>query len=160
MRIVTIGGYGFDQHRFIEALSAADVDTFIDIRQRRGVRGARYSFPNSKKLQAVLATAGIDYIYLRELAPTQAVREVQKKRDAQSGILKRARSSLSDEFIEAYKTEILDNFDVAVFQAALGENAKVVAFFCVEGPPEACHRSLVAEKLGRNLSISVEHIRP
>jgi uncharacterized protein (DUF488 family) len=160
MRLVTIGGYGFDERRFIEALRAAGVDTFVDVRQRRGLRGRRYAFLNSKRLQAALADAGIRYVHLRDLAPTQAVREVQKKHDTETGTEKRARTRLSPEFIEAYKSEVLDGFDIETFRSRVGNNAKVVALFCVEGQPEACHRSLIAERLGRDLGFEVEHIRP
>ena len=160
MRVVTIGGYGFDERGFIDALRAADVDTFVDVRQRRGLRGRRYAFLNSNRLQAALADAGIRYVHLRELAPTQAVRDVQKKRDAESGTEKRARTRLSPEFVEAYKSEVLDGFDVAAFDAAVGHDARVVAIFCVEGEPEACHRSLVADRLSRELDVQVDHVRP
>ena len=45
-RVVTIGAYGFSADRFFAALREAGVDTFLDIRQRRGVRGAEYAFAN------------------------------------------------------------------------------------------------------------------
>jgi len=35
-----------------------------------------------------------------------------------------------------------------------------VALFCVEREPAACHRSLLAERLGKDLGIEVEHIIP
>ncbi len=47
MRIVTIGGYGFTEDAFINALKGAGVDAFVDIRQRRGMRGSKYAFLNS-----------------------------------------------------------------------------------------------------------------
>ena len=62
IKIVTIGVYGFDEAGFFEALRKAEVDTFCDIRSRRGVRGATYAFANSMRLQARLASLGIRYI--------------------------------------------------------------------------------------------------
>ncbi|MFN2179799.1 MAG: hypothetical protein ACK2UV_09955, partial [Candidatus Promineifilaceae bacterium] len=56
--IVTIGVYGFDETTFFQALKDAGVDTFCDIRRRRGVRGSRYAFANSKRLQKRLAELG------------------------------------------------------------------------------------------------------
>ena len=55
-----------------------------------------------------------------------------------------------------------ENLDKAVARVrdAAREGAQVVCLFCVEGIPEACHRSLVAEKLSRDLGLPVEHIRP
>jgi hypothetical protein len=36
----------------------------------------------------------------------------------------------------------------------------VVALFCVEREPAACHRSLVAARLSRDLGLDVEHLGP
>ena len=40
LELLTIGVYGFDPGGFFGALSAAGVDTFCDVRSRRGVRGS------------------------------------------------------------------------------------------------------------------------
>ena len=42
-RIVTVGVYGFNEATFFAALRATGVDTFCDIRLRRGVRGREYA---------------------------------------------------------------------------------------------------------------------
>ena len=42
----------------------------------------------------------------------------------------------------------------------LEEDTQVVALFCVEKEPEACHRSLVADKLAKELKLEVENIVP
>ncbi len=67
---VTIGVYGFDEAGFFQALQDAGVDTFCDIRRRRGVRGSAYAFANSQRLQGRLAELGIRYIYRSDLAPS------------------------------------------------------------------------------------------
>lgn len=160
MRLVTIGGYGFDEVRFLAALREAGVDTFVDVRQRRGLRGSQYAFLNSSRLQASLRAAGIRYIHLRELAPTDAVRALQKESDAATETAKRTRSQLSAGFVDAYREQILDRFSIGDFTNAVGDRAEVVALFCVEGVPEACHRSLIAERLAKATGAAVEHIRP
>jgi len=160
MQIVTIGGYGYDQAGFISALRRAQIDTFVDVRQRRGVRGRQYAFLNSSRLQGALAEIGIRYLHLKDLAPTQSVRDIQKRIDTETGTKKRDRSRLSPEFVRAYEAEVLGAFDPAVFEREIGADAKVVALFCVEGQPEACHRSLVADRLARELGVHVEHVRP
>jgi len=48
LEFVTIGVYGWDAERFFAALKAAQVDTFCDIRDRRGVRGAEYAFATAR----------------------------------------------------------------------------------------------------------------
>ena len=77
-RIVTIGVYGFTEAAFFQALLDAGVDSFCDVRARRGVRGSRYAFSNSRRLQARLADLGIEYHHFPNLAPTAEIREIQK----------------------------------------------------------------------------------
>ena len=69
-RIATIGVYCFTAATFIDTLERADVTLLIDVRQRRGVRGAQFAWANSRRLQASLAAAEIAYSHHVELAPT------------------------------------------------------------------------------------------
>lgn len=157
-RIVTIGVYGYDENAFFQALTNAGVDTFCDIRQRRGMRGAKYAFVNSQHLQKRLRELGIQYFHFRNLAPSQTVRELQKTIDRTTGIGKRTRAELSMEFIEGYHEECLATFDAEGFIEKLGESVKVVALFCVEREPAACHRSLLAQRLAQDLGLDIHHI--
>ncbi len=160
IKIVTIGVYGFDESSFFDALCEAEVDTFCDIRSRRGVRGATYAFVNSMRLQARLAELGIRYIHRKDLGPTKAVREKQTAADKATKTAKRKRMALAEAFIEAYHTECLAAFAPQSLLDELESDAKVVALFCVETAPEACHRSLVADKLAKTLNLEVEDILP
>lgn len=155
----TIGVYGTTEGAFFDALQAAGVDMFCDIRRRRGVRGPEYAFVNSNRLQSALAERSIGYVHLLSLAPTNEVREGQYEVDRQTGTGKRDRSVLSPEFAEAYRDACLADFDAAAFVEQFGE-AKRVVLFCVEREAAACHRSLLAERLQRDLSISVVHLVP
>lgn len=158
-RIVTIGVYGFEEEAFFKALREEGVDTFCDIRARRGVRGSAYAFANSARLQRRLGEMGIRYVHYKQLAPSQSVRDRQNQADKKLGVGKRARKALGEAFIEAYQEERLADFDPTGFIEELGA-ARVVCLFCVEGAPEACHRSLVAGKLSHDLGLPVRHIRP
>ena len=160
IKIITIGVYGFDESSFFEALRKAEVDTFCDIRSRRGVRGATYAFANSMQLQARLVELGIRYIHRKDLGPTKAVREKQAAADKATKIAKRKRTALGEAFIEAYHTECLAAFEPQNLIDELASDARVVALFCVEKVPEACHRSLVADKLAKTLNLEVEDILP
>ena len=160
IKIITIGVYGFDESSFFEALRKAEVDTFCDIRSRRGVRGATYAFANSMRLQARLAELGIRYIHRKDLGPTKVVREKQAAADKATKIAKRKRTALGEAFIEAYHTECLAAFEPQNLLDELASDARVVALFCVEKVPEACHRSLVADKLAKTLNLEVEDILP
>lgn len=157
-RILTIGVYGSTKESFFAALQNANVDTFCDIRQRRGVRGSDYIYANSKRLQEHLAELGIRYLHFKELAPSRAVREQQYAVDKETKTGKRNRSQLSPEFIAAYGQECLAHFDPHHFLEQLPEDAKVVVLFCVEKDAEACHRSLVAARLHQAVGAEVGHL--
>jgi uncharacterized protein (DUF488 family) len=159
-RIVTIGVYGFDKDSFFQALLDAKVDTFCDIRMRRGMRGSEYAFVNSTKLQQELSELGIKYVHVKDLAPNQNIRDKQKQEDEKLGIAKRSRASLGRTFIRAYEHECLSHFNTEEFLNELGENTQVIGLFCVERDPEACHRSLAASRIAHDLQLQVEHIRP
>lgn len=160
IKIVTIGAYGFTAESFFEALQTARVDVFYDIRWRRGVRGAEYAFVNAQRLQAHLESLGIAYIPRRDLAPPPEIRGKQIKADKAGKVAKRKRTSLSPEFVSGYQEVILSDFDVAKFLSKLPERTRVVALFCVEREPSACHRSLLAEMLSRADGVEVEHLLP
>ncbi len=161
MQIVSIGVYGFSEEAFFEKLRIAGVDTFCDIRWRRGVRGKDYAFANSGRLQKRLAELGIRYLYFRELAPSPALRKRQTDADKAAGIAKRKRANLGEAFIAGYQ-EAMSGFDSRKFIESLGGEARVAALFCVERDPAACHRSLMAERLQKDLGpeIKLEHLLP
>lgn len=158
--ILTIGVYGWDEASFWSALQAAHVDTFVDIRRRRGVRGAAYAFANAGRLQAGLAALGIRYMHRLDLAPSLETRAAQETADRTAHVARRQRTALDSAFIERYQRECLESFDSAAFLASLGPGARVIALFCVEGEPTACHRSLLAARLASDLSLVVAHLRP
>lgn len=154
----TIGVYGFDRDSFIAALTGAGVDLLLDVRQRRGVRGSEYAWANAQRLQAALAEAGIGYSHLKELAPTTAMRQLQYAADAEAGEGKRNRTALAPAYVERYTEEVLDRVDLEPVVRWIGNSS--AALLCVERDPEACHRSLIAERLRREHGFEVEHLRP
>jgi uncharacterized protein (DUF488 family) len=88
MRLYTIGGYGHTEKSFINALKSNNIDLFVDVRQRRGMRGATYSFLNAKKLEENLKSAEISYLHFKDLAPTNEVRSFQMhQREIETGYL-------------------------------------------------------------------------
>ncbi len=157
--LITIGVYEFDLPSFLAALRAHDVGLVIDVRQRRGVRGARYAWANAQRLQAALAEARIAYSHHRELAPTTELRHVQYAADDRLGVGKRSRALLDPEYRERYVREILDRADLDALVAELPEDG-TAALLCVEAQPEACHRSLIAERLAERHGVTVAHLLP
>ena len=160
LHLITLGVYGSTEESYFQALRDANVDTFVDVRRHRGLRGKRYRYANSTYLQEKLDEMGIRYVHLKSLSPTKEIREKQKAADEAEGIRKRERSELGSVFVEAYEEEILDTFEMDAFLASLPDDAQVVALFCVEREPEACHRSLLAQRLANHYNLSIEHIKP
>jgi len=160
IKIVTIGVYGFDEARFFETLQDSGVDLFCDVRWRRGLRDSQYAFANHRRLQTRLESLGIVYLHRKDLAPTPAIRQRQRDADQQDRVAKRKRKSLSPDFIQAYRAEILLDFDPRKFIDSLPGETKTVALFCVEREPTACHRRLLAEKLSEIAGVDVEHLLP
>jgi uncharacterized protein (DUF488 family) len=157
--VTTIGVYGFTAEEFLSTLLLADVRQLLDVRQRRGVRGTEYAWANHQRLQAALTEAGIDYRHHKELAPTTELRQLQYAVDAQEGVGKRNRSVLAPAYVERYVRERLDRADLSELVADLPHGG-AAALFCVERDPEACHRSLIADRLASEFGIDVVHLRP
>jgi len=159
MEFFTIGVYNSTEKDFFDKLINNNIDTFCDIRQRRGVRGAKYSFVNSNRLQQRLTDLEIKYGYIPELAPTSEIRELQKEIDLEKGELKRERQELGKVFIIEYKNKILKNFDFDDFFEKLDQiGANRIALFCVEEFPEACHRSIVSGALNNKYNYQITDI--
>jgi uncharacterized protein (DUF488 family) len=158
-RLTTIGVYGFALESFLAALASADVRLLLDVRQRRGVRGPEYAWANSRRLQAAMGEAGVEYRHHPELAPTTELRQLQYAEDDRQGVGKRSREELAPAYRLRYTSEILDQADLAALATSLPAEG-AAALFCVERDPEACHRSLIAERLAAEHDIEVSHLRP
>jgi uncharacterized protein (DUF488 family) len=159
VRVTTIGVYGWTLDTFLDAFRAGDVGLVLDVRQRRGVRGSEYAWANAARLQAALAKAGIGYRHHKELAPTTDLRRVQYAEDEARGVGKRSRKELAPEYVRRYVQEILDRADLGPIVAELPQDG-AAALLCVERDPEACHRSLIADRLATEHGASVVDLRP
>lgn len=157
--LLTIGVYDWTLPTFLAALRDAEVELLLDLRQRRGVRGPQYAWANSKRLQAALADARIAYEHLPELAPTTELRQLQYAEDARVGVGKRSRERLAGEYVRRFTSERLDQVDLDPIVESLPADG-AVALLCVEKDPEACHRSLVAERIAARFGLPLEHLRP
>jgi uncharacterized protein (DUF488 family) len=157
-QLATIGVYGFDGPSFIRTLQGARISLLLDVRQRRGVRGSEYAWANARRLEAALAEAGIAYSHLPELAPTTEMRQLQYREDEKRGEGKRSRTELAPEYVRQYTEQVLEQVDLTPIVSWVG--SKRAALLCVERDPEACHRSLIAERLGQEFGFEVEHLKP
>jgi uncharacterized protein (DUF488 family) len=156
--IATIGIYGFDRASFLETLGDAGIDVVVDVRQRRGVRGSEYAWANAKRLQAALAEAGVEYVHMKELAPTTEMRQAQYREDERLGEGKRSRTVLAPIYRRLYTEQILDPADLTPLIELSAERRP--ALLCVERDAAACHRSLIAERLREEAGAFFRHLLP
>lgn len=154
-RVYTIGVYGFTAQTFADRLRAADVDLLCDIRARRGVRGASYSFANARRLEQAMEQLGVAYVHEPDLAPTSELRAEQKAVDANTRTPKRERAFLASSFVDGY-SKLLSTPEAHDALARIAASARRPALLCVEREPRACHRSLAAE----SFSVQVVHLTP
>ncbi len=160
MKIYTLGLYGLNSDEFFGAVEMAQPAVFIDVRRRRGVRGSDYAFANSLRLQRELRIRGIRYEHMIELAPSVLARSLQTQDDASRGVKKRTRVGLSRTFRKMYEAECLAHSNLRMsFKEFTQENYSLI-LFCVERNPDSCHRSILAEQLGNDLNVLVEHLLP
>lgn len=149
--ILTLGVYGYDADAFERAILDAKPDIVVDIRRRRGVRGARYSFANSTRLQNMLAKNAIPYIHRIDLATPEAVMKREGEIDRAEHIARHERDHLSDDFISDYTESVLKHFNATEFIASLGDDISRVVLLCVERTANACHRGLLAAEIVHQL---------
>ena len=153
INIYTIGVYNSTEDEFFGKLTANKIDLFCDIRQRRGVRGSQYKFVNSNYLQSKLRSLGINYEYIKELAPTNEIRQKQKDADKLNHETKKQRTQLGEVFVSEYQRRILSKYNFKQLEELIKEaHAFNIVFFCVEEHASACHRSLVAQELCKILN--------
>lgn len=130
IKIYTIGVYNSTESSYFRKLQENNIDLFCDIRQRRGVRGSQYKYVNSNYLQAKLQDFGIVYKYIKELAPTNDIRQKQKDVDKANGETKKQRTILGTIFKSEYLKQILEPFDMEKLANDLQvSDAKILSFF-------------------------------
>ena len=142
------GVYGETEDSFFQKIVDKKITLFVDVRNRRGMRGSKYKFVNSIYLQNKLEVLGIKYIHLKGLAPTAQIRQIQKAQDQLNNEAKQKRTKLSNDFIEKYNKNILSEFDFDYLAKLIAEEKAL--FFCVEAEDDSCHRSLIVERILNN----------
>ena len=156
--VLTIGVYGWGEDDFLAALRSARVDQVWDVRDRRGVRGRDGAWANAKHLEEALRGAEIGYRHRRDLAPPTELRKRLQQHDRDNGRRHRDRTELPDWFEQGYTSQVLEESDLAGLVAEGA--ARRPALMCVEGPAEACHRSLLAAALADVADVEVEYLTP
>ncbi len=131
--IYTIGFTRKTAEEFFTLLRVAGVETLVDIRLHNRSQLAGFAKRDDLAWFA-RELAGIEYVHMPELAPTQELFDAFKKRGGSWDAFEGDFRQLMEER-QAY-----GSFD----RELLGRNP---CFLCSEAAPEHCHRRLVAEAL-------------
>ena len=144
--LATIGYENTTVPRFLDALREAKVELLVDV---RAVASSRRPGFSKTKLAGHLREAGIDYLHLRGLGTPADGRAA-------------ARSGRYDELREIYHEHLAtpEAQDELEQLAGLVRSGKRVCILCFEADPAHCHRTLIAEALGKLVPIKVNHLRP
>ena len=157
--IATVGVYESSLDDFLDTLRRHRVAIVVDVRQRRGVRGREYAWANSRRLQAALEQAAIEYRHVKELAPTTELRQLQYQEDDRLKVGMRSRVELAEAYKRRYLHEVLDRVDLRAILESLPDEA-TSALLCVERDARACHRSLIAARLHDQCGVPILNLDP
>jgi uncharacterized protein (DUF488 family) len=144
MKIFTIGFTNKKAQQFFERLSQAGVKRVVDVRLNNVSQLAGFS--KRDDLSYFLnAIAGIGYVHVPELAPTQEMLDAYKKHKGGWG---------------SYEREFLQLMARRQIESSLSHDlVDQACLLCSEDKPHHCHRRLVAEYLQRHWSdVSIEHL--
>lgn len=127
-------------------LQWSGVDLLVDVRAVAASRKAGFS---KRQLAASVAAVGIGYLHLRGLGTPPDGRLA-------------ARTGRPDDMRRIYAAHLATDAATAELAelAAIVTSGQRVCLLCFERHPDHCHRSIIAERLRRDLGISVRHVMP
>jgi uncharacterized protein (DUF488 family) len=143
-KLFTIGFAETSAKDFFDALRQAKVKRLLDVRLNNTSQLAGFSKRDDLRffLQEI---AGIEYVHVPELAPTQDILDAFKKRKGGWSVYER-------EFNELMAKRAIEN-------VVSREEANFACLLCSEKKPHHCHRRLVAEYLNRHWGeVATEHL--
>lgn len=144
MKIYTIGFTNKKAQDFFEKLRAAGVKRVVDVRLHNVSQLSGFSKRDDLKY-FLHAIAGIDYLHMPELAPTQEMLDTYKKLKGEWAVYER-------DFLTLMERR---HVETGLQKESLDE----ACLLCSEDKPHHCHRRLVAEYLQRHWhEVSVEHL--
>lgn len=145
MRVFTMGFTQKTAEQFFERIRAHDVQIVIDVRLNNQSQLA--GFTKERDLAYFLRVI-CDCAYAHEpaFAPTKEILTAYKKGDMDWSEYERRFDALLRERNVAQR-----------FARAYGKYERVL-LLCSEPTPERCHRRLLAEKLGEELGVEIEHL--
>lgn len=146
IRLATIGYEGTTVERFLDALREEGVALLVDVRALASSRRPGFA---KTRLSDNLHGAGIEYLHLRGLGtPADGRAAARAGRHAEMHAI-----------FAGHLATPAAQAELATL-AELVQSRGRVCLLCFEADPAHCHRTLVAEALGRLLPLEVVHLRP
>jgi uncharacterized protein (DUF488 family) len=144
MKLFTIGFTNKRAQAFFEKLRNAGVKRVIDVRLNNVSQLAGFSKKDDLKY-FLHAIAGIDYVHMPDLAPTQELLDTYKKQKGDWS---------------AYERDFLGLMRQRRIESTVPKNLlEEGCLLCSEDKPHHCHRRLVAQYLQEHWGgIEVQHI--
>jgi uncharacterized protein (DUF488 family) len=144
LNVFTIGFTQKPAERFFGLLREARVERVLDVRLHTQSQLA--GFAKRDDLRFFLATiAGIDYLHLPDLAPTQQLLHAYRERQLSW-----------DDYARAYRALLVERDVLPKLSRTLVEGG---CFLCSEHLPDRCHRRLLVEHLAEQWpDVRVTHL--
>lgn len=144
IRVFTIGFAKKSAREFFTKLKEAGVKKVIDVRLNNVSQLA--GFTKKQDLEYFLREiAGLDYVHMSELAPTENILKDFKKKNINWG-------EYEKKFRDLMNTRHIENLITL-------EQADRACFLCSEDKPEKCHRRLIVEYLSKHWgNMEVHHL--
>ena len=143
MKLATIGYEADTQGGVIERLKAAGVEVVIDVRAVAASRKAGFS---KTLLSASLNEAGIGYVHLRELGTPKPGRIA-------------ARAGKVGEMHDIFNAHLAEpGAQLELAKASEMAKEKKIALLCLEADHDACHRSIVADRICEAIGCEIEKL--
>lgn len=144
MKLFTIGFTKKSAEEFFTILKTAGVKRLVDVRLNNVSQLAGFTKRDDLRY-FTKAICGIDYVHLRDLAPTKEILDAYKKHKGDWGLYER-------QFLELMRSRGIEN-------RTPRELLDGACLLCSEEKPEHCHRRLVAEYLQKSWSdVAIRHL--
>lgn len=141
--LMTIGYEGADLGDFIETLKTSGVRSLIDVRELPLSRKKGFS---KNSLREAVEAAGMAYLHVRQLGDPKPGRDAAK-----SGDMKSFRKIFHAHITSPEARDALENLVPVVSEGG-------ACLLCFERSHRDCHRSIVANELGRLANSGISHI--
>ena len=143
LKIATIGYEKAQIEEVIEALSAFEVRTLVDIRELPISRNRPFA---KRNLKTAIEAAGMAYLHVKALG------DPKPGRDA-------ARAGDYSRFVEIFQAHLsADPAQAALASVEALVRKHQICLLCFEREPTYCHRSIVADTLATRVNGAVTHL--